>query len=85
MLGERTMNVKVPGHSHQLRWHVQKQAVIMAILSLLDKDGSNRKNGGLMCKMTMKSAGSWRHPCATKSISHVLISSSTTKSLNDLR
>lgn len=67
VLGERTMTVKVPGHSHQLRWHVHKQAVIMAILSLLDRDGSNRKNGGPMCKMTMKSAGSWRHPvCDTE-------------------
>lgn len=50
MLGGRTMNVKVPGHSHQLRRHVHKQAVIMAILSLLAKDGSNRKNGGQCVK-----------------------------------
>lgn len=62
VLGERTMNVKVPGHSHQLRPHVHKQAASTVILSLLGKNGSNRKNGGPMCKMSMKSAGSWRHP-----------------------
>lgn len=61
-LRKRTMNVKVSGRSHQLRPHVHKQAVITVILSLLNRDGSNRKNGGPMCKMTMKSAGSWRLP-----------------------
>lgn len=62
--GNRTVSMKFPGRSPQLRRRVREQAVITVILSLLDKDGSNRKNGGPMCKVTMKSAGSWRHPCA---------------------
>lgn len=44
-LRKRTMKVEVPGSSHQLRRHIRKQAVITVILSLLNKDGSNGKNG----------------------------------------
>lgn len=57
----------------------------MVILLLLDKDGFNRKNGGLMCKMIMKLVGSWRYLCVIKSIFYVLISSFIIKSFNDLR
>lgn len=59
---KKTMNVKVTGHSHQLRLHVHKQAIIRVTLSLLNGDGCNRKDGVPMCKMTMKSPGSWRDP-----------------------